>query len=65
MKYRIYRTSDYWGTKKQPCDIAYKEGDEWHIDIDSLEELDKLVDEVNSEIIIGYGWIEIYDDYRE
>ena len=64
MKYEILRTSDQMG-KKQPCEKAYKENDIWYIDINSLEELNKLIDEVKEQIIIRIDAIEIYDDYRE
>lgn len=51
--------------KKQPCEKAYKENDKWYIDINSLEELNELIDEVKEKVIIGCDDIEIYDDYRE
>lgn len=34
-------------------------------DINSLEELNELIDEVKEKVIIGCDDIEIYDDYRE
>ena len=64
MKYVISRTSDWMG-KTQPCSKAYKENDKWYIDINSLEELNELIDEVKEKVIIGCDDIEIYDDYRE
>ena len=64
MKYEISRSSDWWG-EKQPCEKAYKENDKWYIDINSLEELNELIDEVKEKVIIGCDDIEIYDDYRE
>lgn len=65
MKYKISRTSDWWGCKTKPCEKAYKENDTWYIDINSLEELNELIGEVESKVIIGGDDIEIYDDYRE
>lgn len=73
MKYRINRTSDWEGLKK-PCRDAYV--DEtlfgrtlWAIDICSIEQMDELVKEVRTSIIIGKNngvdEIEIYDAYRE
>ena len=64
MKYEISRTSDWLGEKK-PCAKAYKENDKWYIDINSLEELNELISEVESKVIVGNNNIEIYDDYRE
>ena len=64
MKYKISRSSDWW-SEKQPCQKAYKENDKWYIDIDSLEEIQELINEVKTEVIIGFDDIEIYDDYRE
>lgn len=73
MKYRIERSSDWWG-KKQPCKDAYKDGiDEdghtlWSIDICNLKQIDDLVSEVGDIIIRKndeVNEIEIYDDYRE
>ena len=64
MKYEILRTSDWLG-KTKPCAKAYNENDKWYIDINSLEELNELIGEVESKVIIGGDDIEIYDDYRE
>ena len=64
MKYKISRSSDWFG-KKQPCEKAYKDNDTWYIDINSLEELNELIDEVKKKVIIGCDDIEIYDYYRE
>lgn len=72
MIYKITRTSDWHGEKK-PCEGAYlhKAGtleygkeNEWHIAINSLQDLQNLIAEVGS-IIINNENIEIYDDYRE
>lgn len=35
------------------------------IEINTLEELIKWINEQENECIISDGWIEIYDDYRE
>jgi hypothetical protein len=64
MKYKISRTSNWWGVE-QPCKKAYKENHEWYIDINSIEEIQELIDEVKTQVIIGFNDIEIYDDYRE
>ena len=64
MKFRIYRTTDY---ENCPCDGAFKERGSWYINIESLEELMKLIDNT-CEVIVFNGKepeIEIYDFYRE
>ena len=69
MIYTIYRTSDFLGENK-PCEKAQlKRIDEvcyrhYTIEINSLEELQALINEVG-EIIIDENTIEIYDDFRE
>ena len=70
MRYRISRVSNYRGDR-QPCSKAIKEGiDEygfnmWWVNIDSLDDLHKLIEEVDTVIINRYNEIEIYDGYRE
>ena len=70
-KYRIERTSDFCGSEERLCENAYAEGcDEWgtpiwYIEINTLEELQELIEEVKHPVIISKGHIEIYDEYRE
>ena len=70
MKYSISRTSDLMG-KYKPCENAYKgvinfAGQQiWHVDINTLEELHLLQDAVDEDLIVGDGYIEIYDAERE
>ena len=71
MKYNIDRTSDTGNlNKRKPCSKAYLSGyDEWQyprwcIEINTIEELQELINEVG-EIIVNKESIEIYDDYRE
>jgi hypothetical protein len=70
MRYRISRVSNYSGDR-QPCSNAIKEGiDEygfnmWWVNIDSLDDLHKLIEEVGTVIINHCNEIEIYDGYRE
>lgn len=70
MRFRISRVSDYSG-EEQPCSNAIKEGiDEhgsnmWWVNIDSLDDLYKLIEEVGTIIIDPNNEIEIYDEYRE
>jgi len=73
MRFRVERTSD-WAGEKSPCRGCrfVQDHDEngdpvnvWEIEINSLDELMKLVDD-NGAIIIGKDKsIEIYDAYRE
>ena len=71
--YEITRTSMLF-SNNQPCDKAYvgeviEHGQWtkriWHIDINSLEELQSLIKEVGHSVIVGEDRIEIYDGYRE
>lgn len=72
MIYRITRTSDWYGEKK-PCEgaclhkagnLEYGEENEWHIAINTLQELKDLIKEVG-EIVMNEDEIEIYDTLRE
>lgn len=69
MKYDIHRTSD-WFRESKPCEKAeLQESDEYGyskytIEINTLEDLQELIKEVD-DIIINESRIEIYDDYRE
>lgn len=55
-----------WGKKPEPkpCDSAFKEGDNWTVNIPSIESLMKFI-EKNGDIIIKKDHITIYDDYVE
>ena len=68
MKYRVGRTSDFWGGNK-PCSKAFTESTEdyptYYIEINTLEELNELIREVGCQVIIDEDSIEIYDGYRE
>ena len=70
MKFQIYKTSDWYCTDNKPWENAYIEGEYWHVDINTLEELMEIRDKYKEEIVIGYdkhfgNYIEIYDTYRE
>ncbi len=66
MKFEITRTSiPFFSKEKQPVEGAVWEDDTWFIEIATLEDLLSLSDAVGSELVIGIGSIEIYDDYRE
>ncbi len=61
---RIYTAS--WNCDDSaPCEKAYLEDGEWHVDIDTLDELMKLIDEVDASIIVdtheNKHYITIYD----
>lgn len=75
MKFEIYRTSD-WCRENPPCEGAklVRAGSVSHdavyeIEIETLEQLLKLMQAVEAPIIIMGNYdepaIEIYDDYRE
>lgn len=70
MRYTISRTSDWLGSE-QPCSQAYQNGVDrsgapiWCVDVNSLNDLQSIVKETNSPVILGLDSIEIYDDYRE
>lgn len=69
MIYDIYRTSD-WFRKNKPCEKAEFQGideyanNKYTIEINTLEDLQELIKEVDC-IIIDESTIEIYDDFRE
>ena len=72
MLFRVYRTSCFGGSEGKPCGNAIFNGEDWFVEINSLEELLELIEEQDEDIIIkpkrsGYPFqtIEIYDDYRE
>ena len=70
MTFKIERTSlsydNYKNENKnvKPCKEAYKKGNYYFIDINSLEELLNFTVKYG-EIIIYNETLEIYDDYRE
>lgn len=68
MKFTI-DTASWNCDNSAPCEKAYLEDGEWHVDIDTLDELMKLIDEVDTSIIIdshdNKHCILIYDHYIE
>lgn len=63
MVYEVSRSSDWFGENK-PCKSAYKSSDKWYIEINTLEELQELINS-DGKIIVDKLSIEIYDSYRE
>lgn len=69
MIYDIHRTSD-WFRENKPCEKAELQSidelgySKYTIEINTLEDLQELIKEVDS-IIIDKDTIEIYDYYRE
>lgn len=69
MKYRIFRTSDFF-RENQPCANSYQDGTDefdypqWYVDINSLDDLNKIIEECGR-IVLKQSEIEIYDTYRE
>ena len=64
MIFCVYRTNSFLDNP-QPCPTAYKEGENWYIKIDTLEELLDFRREIDEELVFNLNTIEIYDDYRE
>ena len=66
--YEINRMSDY-GTDgdPKPCKNVFgcQHKDGWYIYIDSIPQLESLIDETGSNLVIGKDTILIYDDYME
>ena len=52
MKFTVTKTSDYLGSK-QPCENSYKEGKEWVIEIESLDDLMLFISENEYEVVIN------------
>ena len=71
MKYCIQRTTQWQHPFEKPCKNAYQDGVDcdgepiWFIDIDTLEQLQEIINETKYSIVLGSKGIEIYDDYRE
>lgn len=83
--FEIHRTSSYRDKETPPFEGAYRKYDKtdkrwekeggwpyWAIDLDSWEELPKLLEKINMEVVISKAslspevWcIEIYNGYRE
>lgn len=77
MKIEISRAGrDKFGSENEkPCLKAFEEGDEWFVNIETLEDLINLCKEVNDPLVVDLGrreilgsivnHITIYDDYLE
>lgn len=78
MEFQITRTSGGLCQTEKPCENCIKRGDDYYINIDTLEELLNFIKSINNKIIIEkHVWsnpydndnikfdIEIYDYYRE
>ena len=71
MNFEIYKTSSLGLEEKSPCKRAYRVGECYFVNIETLDDLLKLMKEVNEQLILTYKptdnlySIEIYDDYRE
>ena len=71
-KYRILRTStSFFHPEISPYSKAYQDGEFsdgepiWCVDIESIEDLNAIIEETRRPIIFDDNTIEIYDDYRE
>jgi hypothetical protein len=65
MKYRIWKASTL--SYSQPCADAIKENDNWFVEVNTLEDLNRLCEEVDCDIIFNSKEkvIVVYDDYLE
>lgn len=68
MRFTIVKTSS-WDNEESPYDEAFKLGKQWCINLDTIEDILRVVERSNHECVIsssaGGPQIEIYDDYRE
>jgi hypothetical protein len=66
MKYKIHRASAIcWKNEIPcPCEESYLENDEWYINVNSLEDLQKLIKKY-WKIILTNDTLIIYDDNLE
>lgn len=68
MKFEILRASGYLGEQPSPVKGAEKIGENWFVEINSMEELKALYANAGSDLIINFHRrpnIWIYDDYME
>lgn len=69
MKFIIRRASDSWDSKAKPCDEAIKIGEDWVVEINSLEKLQEFINREGRVIVYpeesGVGSILIYDYWIE
>lgn len=67
MKYNISKVSDFWGIKGKPYSRAYQDENDkkWYVDIETLDELNAIIEETKHSLIIDEDSIEVYDDFRE
>mgnify|MGYP003429606115 CR=1 FL=1 len=67
MKYNISKTSDFWGYEGKPYSKSYQDENDkkWYVDIETLDELNAIIEETECQLVINTDSIEIYDDYRE
>ena len=65
MIFRIVRASNIRDDAPCPVEGAVKEGGDWRIQVDSLEELMSLQNRCGSDLILSAEALWIYDDYME
>lgn len=67
MRYRVTRTSDFLHDHV-PCEeaVQVEQGPYtvWEVEINSIDELTAFIGKYGM-VVIGDGWLEIYDTYRE
>ena len=67
MRFVVSRTT-VWRNEIQPCEEAKREGENWIIELNSIDELLKFVDKYGDLVLQFFDnryEIEIYDGYRE
>lgn len=67
MHFQIHRASD-WKAEKPPVPSAVKgDGNKWFVDLRTLDDLMRLVDEAGAAdgLIVNRNSIWVYDDYME
>ena len=63
MRFKISRASSLFD-KEQPFEGAMRDGDDWYIEVGSLDALQSLIAKVGT-VVVGRTDIMIYDDYIE
>ena len=63
MKIKIRRASKWTGDPN--VEGAFAEGDNYYIEVSTLEELMQIIESNGSDVVMGSKHIMIYDDYIE
>lgn len=63
MKFKIRRASKWVGDPN--VEGAFVEGDDYYIEVATLEDLMQIIENNGSDVVMGSKHITIYDDYIE